>query len=255
MKKNIFEIEYYGKKINIYISDKEDFIQKSICKSKTFYEMEMLETVFKIIPPKGIILDIGANIGNHTLFFSSICGLETYAFEPSSKIRKILEKNIEINNLAKKVHVMPFALGNKNKKAKLFFPNSSNMGMARIMEKSDGIAEDVIVKRLDDFEINDVVLMKIDVEDMELDVLTGSIETIRKNRPIIFAELRTADDYNAVKLFLYNEDYTPVERYNATPTIMFWPKEKSMEFLPSFFSKKVFESGKRDFLREFFRLK
>lgn len=236
MEINTYKIEYYGKKVLFYLPNKEDHIQHIIQSTNSFYEIDMLRDLLKFVPMGGVAIDVGANIGNHTLFFSLICGLKTIAFEPSKKSRKILEKNVSINNLDGKVEIFPFALGSVNEEATIIYPDDHNDGMARVVKKSNE-GEVVVVKILDEYKLENIVLLKIDVEGMELRVLEGAVETIRRNRPIICIEASTVDEYNLLKLFLYKENYIAVERYNATPTIMFWPKEKAVDYLPFFLSK------------------
>lgn len=236
MKNKINKINYYGKEISFYLPNEKDHIQSVIRNTNTFYEIEMLKDVLKFIPTEGVAVDVGANIGNHTLFFSSICNLKTFAFEPSNKIRKILKKNVEINNLNDDVKVLPFALGDTNEEARLIYPNDCNDGMARV-EKGADKGETIQIKTLDDYKLDKVVLLKIDVEGMELNVIKGAIKTIKRNRPVVFVELQTVEEYNAFRSFLYAEEYIAIEIYNATPTVMFWPKEKIMDYLPFFLSK------------------
>ena len=236
MEINTCKIEYYGKKVLFYLPNKGDHIQQIIQSTNSFYEIDMLRDILKFVPAGGVAIDVGANIGNHTLFFSLICGLKTIAFEPSNKNRKILEINVNINNLNDKVEIFPFALGSVNEEATIIYPNDHNDGMARVVKKNNE-GEAVIIKMLDEYKLENIVLLKIDVEGMELGVLEGAKETIIRNRPVICAEASTADEYKLLKLFLYKENYIAVERYNATPTIMFWPKEKAGDYLPFFLSK------------------
>lgn len=50
-----------------------------------------------------IVVDIGANIGNHTVFFANVCkAKKVYSFEPQEKVFEILKKNVEINKFNKK---------------------------------------------------------------------------------------------------------------------------------------------------------
>lgn len=46
-----------------------DGIQRVIANSKNFFEVEILNDLKKYIPRDAIVVDIGANIGNHTVFF------------------------------------------------------------------------------------------------------------------------------------------------------------------------------------------
>lgn len=88
----------------------------SICK-KIFtdgvYEKELLFGLSNLGDfSKSIFLDIGANIGNHTLFFSNIFD-QVISFEPSERNVWILKANLELNNI-KNVIVVPKGLSDES---------------------------------------------------------------------------------------------------------------------------------------------
>lgn len=85
---------------------KTDLIQKEIARTRNFFEKDILDTIAKMLPSprKGIFLDIGSNIGNHTLYlFQNNLIQSAYCFEPIQDTFRILEKNISINKLQNKV--------------------------------------------------------------------------------------------------------------------------------------------------------
>jgi len=146
-----------------------------------------------------VIFDIGANIGTFTTWMARAFPTgKIYAFEPQRAIFQMLSGNAAINNLYN-VYTHNIALGQENKKIRFSEPN--------YFEKNDygtfSLVEDIIAqktnnvitiesKTLDSFveyyDIEKIDLLKIDVEGMDLDVLIGGIETIKKYLPIIFIE-------------------------------------------------------------------
>ena len=79
------------------------------------YEKEILETleecIFNKIDTKNsFCLDIGANIGNHTLYFADFFK-QVYSFEPHPEIFELLKFNVR---KSKNIKVFPFGLSNKN---------------------------------------------------------------------------------------------------------------------------------------------
>ena len=60
---------------------------------------------------------------------------------------------------------------------------------------------DITIKRLDDENINNISLIKLDVEGYELQVLECAIHTINKNKPIIVIEI-WKDKYNTYVQYL-----------------------------------------------------
>lgn len=157
------------------------------------YEKNQLDTLFAFLKPlmplfaKTTALDIGANIGNHSHYFSRIFS-KVIAFEPSSTIFRLLEINTE--DLAN-VRIEKLALGSENSESTLY-SNTSNYGSSSIIKDHDAfqMQEKINIKLLDDINLgtNSVSLMKIDVEGFEIEVLRGAIDTIISHQPLILLE-------------------------------------------------------------------
>ena len=63
-------------------SDTNDYISGCIGSSGTFYEINMLEAISANFP-QDTVLDVGANIGNHSLYLAKFTSATTiHAFEP-----------------------------------------------------------------------------------------------------------------------------------------------------------------------------
>ena len=64
--------------------------------------------------------------------------------------------------------------------------------MSHLIEDNqpDNCSKNISIKKLDDFDFENVSLIKMDVEDMEMDVLQGGLNMILKNKPTIFLEIR-----------------------------------------------------------------
>jgi FkbM family methyltransferase len=171
-----------------------------------FYERELLDLIKEDSRP-GNFIDIGSCMGNHTLFFSRIAKI-VYSFEPCLPRFVTQYYNIRLNGI-KNVKLFNCALGNENKIVyldyklgniiKTQFPIKgkdfeyvSNYGNSMV---SNSETENVcIMKKLDDFNIEDVSVIKIDVEWYEVEVLKGALNTLRKYKPDIYVEI--ADEKN-----------------------------------------------------------
>ena len=101
MKDYIFKMVYQDKEINFYLPNVyNDAVQTPILLYGTFFEIKNLEHIRKYINKNSVILDAGANIGNHTIYFSEICKAQkVFAYEPQKHVFNILKKNNELNNL------------------------------------------------------------------------------------------------------------------------------------------------------------
>jgi FkbM family methyltransferase len=199
-------------------SDVNDYISGCIDSTNTFYEIKMLEAIFANFP-ENTVLDVGANIGNHALYFAKFTSATTiHAFEPMPKSFQHLSANMTRNG-CNNVILHNVALSDLSGEATMDFPDPTNQGMAKITE--GGVK--VQTTRLDDLNIEDVSLIKIDVEGHELSVLRGGTETIRKNRPHLYIEIQDEYQLSKVEDFLREFGYFRGRVYNSTPTYAFHP--------------------------------
>lgn len=237
MENGVFTFNYCGKSISLALPNHEDHIQKKIITSKNFYEIDVLEELARFPERKGIACDIGANIGNHAVYFAAILDKKVLAFEPVPSSYKTLAENIQLNDLSSLVTTYPLALGDKATKATIAIDNG-NIGASRILKTEEGDTEVVTLDSLiDEEEI--VAIMKIDVEGFELNVLGGAAKTIEKSRPLLIVETQTHIDYIKVFKFLNKLGYTPVSQKGATNTVFFVHKDETLEGSPfySFLSR------------------
>lgn len=210
--------------IFFHLPDRKDHIQKSIALSSNFYEPEMLEDmrarVRKLdLPEHATAFDIGANIGNHTVYLGKVLGLHTIALEPSQRSYEVLCWNITLNGLEECVEALSLGAGAEPSRANVQTRDAGNWGMNQLSEDANGEVE---IRRLDDIaRPGPVVLMKVDVEGMELDVLRGAAEILRHDRPLLYAE--AADDVSRqmIEAYLAGFGYRIAQRFNATPTYLF----------------------------------
>lgn len=157
------------------------------------YEPELKKIFRSIIKQGDHVLDVGANIGFHTLYFSELVGKEgkVIAFEPVLSNFRFLQENIKLNNF-KNIEQKNIALSDKNETIKINADeNSKNPGSFNLFERNGDIS--VQCRIGDELLINERLdFVKIDVEGFEGYVLQGLIETLDKYKPVIVFEY----DYN-----------------------------------------------------------
>ena len=196
------DIHYLGEKTTLYLHDNEA-ISAIIEQSGTFYEAEILHFLKQNFPKQRTIIDVGANIGNHALFFSKFLSPDRLiCFEPFPPNYELLEKNT--------VHVAELhrvALGANERTTGMSFIRG-NLGSPFLDPK---VAGDTVVKTLDSFEFQDVSLLKIDVEIHYLEVLQGCLNTIDRCRPVIVVEGK------------FDEIYPLLVPYGYA-AVMIWPQ-------------------------------
>jgi FkbM family methyltransferase len=153
------------------------------------------------------VLDIGANIGAHTVAMAQLVGPagSVYAFEAQRVLLQILCGNVALNEFAN-VHAFPSAAGRARGRIAvpaLDYTRVDNFGGIAI---GQGGGEEVDLVAVDELRLRQVKLIKIDVEGMELEVLHGAAHCIAKHRPIMLIETLKCDK-DAVSEWLKNSGY------------------------------------------------
>ena len=151
------------------------------------YEDYIKATFERQIEPGNTVLDIRANIGFHTLFFSELVKQtgKVIAFEPVKYNYDNLTKNIELNNYS---NIIPhqLALGNSNEIISINANKDDiNPGSFSLFKKGD-LKINVVIG--DEFINEKVDFIKIDVEGYELITFMGLKNTIQKYKPKIVFE-------------------------------------------------------------------
>lgn len=175
-----------------YIDDPDERIKKYIVEGRK-WEEHIIEALEKYVRPGSVAVDVGAHIGTHTLTMSRLVGPSgrVYAFEPVKKIYRELCRNLELNGITNVVPLR-FALGKGP--ASVIEMNPIHPGEEGGTSVGHG-GDQVELRTLDSFGFEQVSLIKIDVEGFELPVLDGAEETIRRNRPVLVAEILGGYDY------------------------------------------------------------
>lgn len=158
-----------------------------------------------LIPEKGIILDIGANIGLTAIPLAQQRPQSSiFCFEPIPFNISTLERVIRHFNL-KNIKVFKTALGESNGEIKMTVPLVNNVIMTGLShtykDYVEGETQGHIViadmRRLDDIpelqHAERISAIKIDVENFEYYVMKGGRELILKHMPVIYSELWNND--------------------------------------------------------------
>ena len=173
---------------SLHLHDHSEFISDEIRRYKDYFERPLLD-VIKSRFDVSVVVDIGANIGNHSHFFVNECGSRCYSFEPSSRNFSLLQANCPDQ------HLFNIALSNHVGSTQLF-TYADSMGNNTLSELWDSPppwgknlnVEETIVLPLDMFAFPEVTFIKIDVEGAELRVLQGACNTIKRHLPIVLVE-------------------------------------------------------------------
>lgn len=157
------------------------------------YERRFLAFVRRALPEGAVVLDIGANIGNHALFLHDICS-EIHCFEPNPRAWQRLEQNIALNNV-RNIRVHRVGLGAGDGDLPFSDNVSGNLGAGTFIGRTDGGTWNIIrlpIRNADNeierLGLTRIDFIKIDVEGMERDLLEALKCTIGKHRPLLSFE-------------------------------------------------------------------
>lgn len=169
------------------------------------YEREELEILVEWIKLKyplllnGTAIDIGANIGNHSVFFSNYFK-KVKSFEPNYRTYQVLEVNSKLSH-----NIETFNFGISDKEQSLILNiNKNNIGgsyLSSTSEIKNQISHDVVkLFKLDSLlnKNDNITLIKIDVEGHEVNVLKGAEEIIKESKPLILFELNISAFKNGI---------------------------------------------------------
>jgi len=205
----VFAFDFIGHQINL----------------KGFYERQELVAAFQYLSKQNLIhgfaADIGANIGNHSLFFRQYYS-KVFSFEPNPRTYKLLSFNSELMD---NITCFNFGLSDTTRSAFLNI-NAGNVGGSYLsvdesyrnnnqreinLETLDRVSESFKGK---------LGLLKIDVEGHELAVLRGGKTLIASDKPVILFEQQIENFQNGVSPvyeYLKSIGYTKFLTIKATP--------------------------------------
>lgn len=138
------------------------------------------------------IVDVGANLGYHTLLFSRECSEKVYAFEPQLQNFQLLEDNLR-NNGIKNVIPYKLACGDHNCDIKMpVYNRNYTVNMGDITPNIDCIDNEFSVTKsvlLDEIPFSSKVdVIKLDVQGWEKKVLTGATSLLKIHKPVLIVE-------------------------------------------------------------------
>ena len=163
------------------------------------YERREIELFLATIPTdrRRTILDIGANVGTHSLSFAKAFA-NVHVFEPNPLVVDRLRRNVALNH-ADNIQIHQVGLSDGAGMLDLYAPDGPNQGLGTFLDVEQydralvriGSAEIVIgdayVASLAGGGTIDAI--KCDVQGFEVPVFRGLAETIARDRPVIWVEI------------------------------------------------------------------
>lgn len=221
-------IRFQGREFLISSVYENDHIFNIIRRTHSFYEDDLLQFIAKIPLKDGVVVDAGANIGNHTIFFSKVLKRKTWSFEPSIQIFGALRRTVEGNRDQEggDIVLANAALGEEGGAATLLL-ETGNSGMSHLVRdetsQNNQILEAVTIQKLDDAlpKKEPVALIKIDVEGFEVEVIKGGLKTIERCKPLMTLECHSQQALTQIDDLLWPLGYRPIGIKGRSPNFIY----------------------------------
>lgn len=224
-----------GHKVTAYCND---HVGDKIARNG-LYEKENLGLLLKLLKKISapVVMDVGANIGNHALAFSTVAS-HVLAFEPLPDVYQLLQQNIQDNHIDN-ITAHPFALSDVEEQATIYMVREGNVGASSFDKRDDNVDAINVSKRLGDEVFaasgeKKLDLIKLDVEAHEAFVLRGLNKTLRQHKPIITME--------------WNNPLT-IDRLNDSEELRFLFKEYDIHVLGSNYDRGYWQHHSFSFIR------
>jgi FkbM family methyltransferase len=173
---------------------------------------------------RGVAVDVGANVGNHSLYFAEHFA-NVVSLEPNPRLFELLKLNAQ---LRRNIHPLNIGASDVGREMSLAY-DSSNWGGGHVWpeqpDASRAFTVPVSVRRLDDLpELADhpVGLVHIDVEGHELRALKGAATLIKRSRPVVLFEQKPHEARNGgsdVVDWLRGNEYQTFHEVRSLPSL------------------------------------
>jgi FkbM family methyltransferase len=207
----IIPIKVCDEEFKIQVHDEDECVS-NIIREQTIYSINDLKQFSKFLTKGDYFVDVGANIGWHTLFGAKVVGEtgKVFAFEPGNKNFNLLESNIKLNDL-QNITAVKAALTDYTGNAELACSKRNYGDNVTIpLTKTDevklqnwygdkmvnlpGDKEPIECTTLDEYIKNNnidaskIKLIKMDIQGSEPKALDGMKDLIKKYSPAIILE-------------------------------------------------------------------
>jgi FkbM family methyltransferase len=200
-KNGTIDVDYdknYLEKLSVgdfrFIVHKNDTCIADCLRRGELFEKFVVTFVKHFINPNKNIIDLGANIGTHSIIYSNYTNGTVYSFEPQKTVFDILNKNVELNNCK---NIVTYNFGGSNINKNFFmnacYENKDNQGAFKIDETLDSTnGLEIECRIIDELNIENIGYIKIDVEGHEYEALLGIKKILSRDHPTIMIEIHNS---------------------------------------------------------------
>jgi FkbM family methyltransferase len=199
------QFHYDGKSFSFTVNE-NDYIGHEMLRQNSFYAIKELEMSRAVLHSEMTVIDCGANIGNHSVYFSKYCKI-VYAIEPFPGNFQLLQQNslnsdniVCYNSLLSDQETFYFANIKNEHRTGLLNYGSVSYELAKTGIKSTTL--DAM------FPNTKIGAIKIDTEGMELKILLGARKILTKYKPRLMIETHSVEDSESINELLFECGYS-----------------------------------------------
>lgn len=154
--------------------------------SEGIYEDCMVSTLKKYLSPGAVFVDVGANEGYFSVLASALVGASgrVVAIEPQSRLQTVLQQNFELNGCSN-IKLISTAISDAENTAELYLTPDTNTGASglsrgtRYRLPTETVQTTTLLKLIADQQLEQIDLMKMDIEGFEYEALLGAEAVLR----------------------------------------------------------------------------
>ncbi|MDF1796523.1 MAG: FkbM family methyltransferase [Coxiellaceae bacterium] len=156
------------------------------------YEQHVYQAGLDYYRPGTGIIDAGAFVGIHAISWAHHIDGAVIAFEPVQASFQALLKNKADHHLSDhQLQCHHVALGQQNQMCHMV----DDTLRSHVVTNTDDSTEAIAMRSIDSFELDEVSVIKLDVEGYELEVLKGAEALIKRDHPVIIFEHKPGYNY------------------------------------------------------------
>lgn len=200
-----------------------DIMFKRWQRQNAFYELGLLQTI-RAYKRRGTYVDIGANLGNHSIFFANFClATSLVAVEAHPAIYAVLLKNLASNVPGKVICTTEnkAVLDKDGNTVAVGIIDPKNVGGTKVTDKGATTVQTITVDTLVR-DKNKIAVIKMDIEGCERRALLGAIDTIEKHKPLVAMEASNAAEFRQLNTVMDSLGYKTVFKTDKKPASYLW---------------------------------
>lgn len=151
-----------------------------------FYEAGALALCRRFVGPDAVVVDVGANIGNHATYYAGEAGCRVLAFECNPRMVGLLRQGVEMNGLGERIDLTHLGKAVSDRVGEVRF--NVVRDDYSYLDDSEAAAPTPAIT-LDSLDLPRCDLLKIDVDGGEPKVLAGARRLLNTLRPVVTIEV------------------------------------------------------------------